>query len=489
MTIHYKVLLKVVGILVMVTGLSMLPSFFVSIIYGDPTEIIQSLFFSSVLPIVFGYTVFYAFKGYKQSLKLRDGFILLALCWLIASLVGSVPFIVSGAAANPVNAFFESVSGFSTTGASVFNDVESLPRGIIFWRATTQWVGGIGILVLAVGLMPSLGISGQNVLSNELPNLSLGKISTKMPDVIKTLYITYITFTIAEIIALKLAGLSVYDAVVHTFATVGTGGFTAYNDGISHFNSTGVYLIIMVFMLLCGINFNLYFSAIRRGIPHLVNDVEFRFYILAIAIASVLICGALLISGYSLNISKIAVESLFHTISIISTTGFTSADYMTWPIFCQAILLMLMFIGGCSSSTSGGVKAVRILVIIRYINHGIRSRLHPNSVEPITINGNSVPSNTVSGVTYHVFLYILMLFAGTFIISIDNMGLETSFSAVISCMGNIGPALGSIGATCSYGDFSWLSKLALCGSMLAGRLELYTLFILFTPRFWRPDNS
>lgn len=488
MTIHYKALLKVVGILVMVTGLSMLPSFFVSAFYHDSPGVGLTLFLCGLFFTWLGYMLFHMFRGYRQELKIRDGFLLLAVCWFTASIIGAIPLLITGAVSSPIDALFESVSGFCTTGSTVIGDIESMPRGIVFWRATTQWVGGIGILVLAIGLMPSLGITGQNVLSNELPNLSLGKISTRMPDVIKTLYVTYCTFTITEIIALKLAGLSFFDAVVHTFATVSTGGFTAYNDGMAHFDNTAVYVIVMIFMLLCGINFNLYYSALKRGIHALIDDVEFRFYFMAAVVSSAVICMTLLITSYDSDIYNLALESAFQVISVISTTGFTTADYMQWPVFCQAILLILMFIGGCSSSTSGGVKAVRILVILRYIVHGSHSRLHPNSIKPITINGNSVPNNTVTSVTYHVFLYIIIMFAGTFIVSIDNMGLETSFSAVITCMGNIGPALGDIGATGTFADFSWFSKLALCVSMLAGRLELYTLFILFTPRFWRPDN-
>lgn len=487
MGIHRRVILKLIGIVMMVIGISMLPSFLVSF-FCDGAKIWKPFAICIIVTVVLGFLIAKLTNAKRATLKLRDGFLLVAASWITASLVGAIPYFVTGSISSPIDCIFESVSGFSTTGASILYDVETLPRGILFWRAFTQWIGGIGILVFAVGLMPSLGISGQNVMSTDTPNLSLGKISTKMSDAIKTLYVTYIAFTMLETMLLALTGMSLYDALIHTFATVGTGGFSGYNDGIAHFNDPTVYTIIMIFMLLCGVNFNLYFLSISRGPLVIAKDVEFRFYIGAIVLISGIIAITLTVHGTFATSSESILESLFQTISIISTTGFSTSDYTHWPALCQMLLLILMFVGGCSSSTSGGVKAIRILVILRYITHGIRSRLHPNSVEPITVNGVAAPSNTITGVTYHIFLYIVMLFFGAFAISLENIDIETSFSAVITCMGNIGPAFGDIGTTDTFCDFNVFSKLILSAEMIAGRLELYTLFILFTPRFWNPNN-
>ena len=487
MNLQYGVVLKTTGTVMMVIGLSMLPSFFVCVFAGDSADIKLPFILSIAVVSLLGYTLRYAFRYARADLKLRDGFLLVAVCWIAASVTGAVPYIATGVLSDPFDAFFESVSGFSTTGASVIDDVESLPVGILFWRSFTQWIGGIGILVFAIGLMPSLGISGQNVMSPVTPNISLGKITTKMSDVVKTLYVTYFFFTGAEIIMLKLAGMSLFDAFVHTFSCVGTGGFTAYNDGISHFQSPAIYLVLMLFMLICGINFNLYFMSLRHGFSRLFGDIEFRFYISTIVVITMLMTMGLIAAGTDVFTDAL-LDGAFQTISIISTTGFTTADYTTWPYFCQMILLCLMFVGGCSSSTSGGVKAIRIVVIIKYIAYGIHNRLHPNSVEPIKINGQTVPPDTVSGVTYHILLYIVMMFAGSFILSLENISMADSFSSVITCMGNIGPAFGDIGTLGTFADHSWLSKLTLSAEMLAGRLELYTLFIIFTPRFWNPNN-
>ena len=471
----------------MVIGFSMLPSFFVSLICRDDSMISFRLVVTAITIILFGYLLKHMFQNAKGDLKLRDGFLLVALCWITASVMGAIPYMTTGVLTDPFDALFESVSGFSTTGASVISDVESLPRGILFWRSFTQWIGGIGILVFAIGLMPSLGISGQNVMSPDTPSISLGKITTKMSDVVKTLYITYFTFTIAEFILLKLAGMSYMDAAVHTFSCVGTGGFSSYNDGVAHFQSPAIYIILMVFMLICGINFNLYFLSLRHGISRLLSDLEFRFYALTILVVTCIVSMGLLASDTD-SLGDAALDGAFQTISIISTTGFTTADYTLWPYFCQMMLLCLMFVGGCSSSTSGGVKAIRIVVVFKYIAFGIHNRLHPNSVEPITINGQPIPSDTVSGVTYHIFLYIVLMFAGSFIVSLENISLTDSFTSVITCMGNIGPSFGQIGPLGTFEDHNWLSKLTLSAEMLAGRLELYTLFILITPRFWNPNN-
>ncbi|MBQ0078998.1 MAG: TrkH family potassium uptake protein [Eubacterium sp.] len=487
MRIHVRTVLNVTGIVMMVIGVAMLPSFLVSL-YCDEPRVWHSFIFAMLTCIVPGAFCFVLTTGEHESLKLRDGFLLVSLCWIVASVVGALPFLTTGVLTNPFDAFFESVSGFSTTGASVISDVESLPKGILFWRSFTHWIGGVGILVFAIALMPSLGISGQNVMSTDTPGLSLGKISPKLSDSMRTLYITYLLFTVVETILLKVGGMSLFDALIHTFGTVGTGGFSSYNEGFAHFDSPFIHIVVIVFMFLCGINFNLYYLSIRRGIFNLFRDIEFRFYALTILVVSVTIALALLVSGGFNHFTSAILDSVFQTVSIMTTTGYTTADYIKWPIVCQMLLLCLMFIGGCSSSTSGGVKSIRILVIIKYIHFGIRTRLHPNSIEPIRINGKSIPAETVSGVTYHIYLYIAIMFIGTFILSFENINMETCFSSVITCLGNIGPAFGDIGTIHTFVSYSSLSKLVLSAAMLAGRLELYTLFILFTPRFWNADH-
>lgn len=346
----------------------------------------------------------------------------------------------------------------------------------------------MGILIFAIALMPSLGISGQNIAVSEAPGPSLDKVTPKMSDTAKTLYTIYLLFTVLETILLMLGGMSLYDSLITTFGSVGTGGLSNYSDSIGHFDSTYLRMVVTAFMFLCGVNFNLYYHSIKQGIKAFTRDSEFKLYLFIFAFASMFIFVGLLVSGQYDSVELAFSDSVFQVSSILTTTGFITADYETWPAVCQLVILLLMFIGGCSSSTGGGVKVIRILVILKLIKRGISTRLHPNIVESIKLNGKNMPSDTVSAIVNHLFLYIVMIFAGAFIVSLENADLTTCFTSVITCIGNIGPGFGAVGAVDNFGGLSCLSKYLLSIYMLAGRLELYTLFIILTPRFWNPDR-
>jgi trk system potassium uptake protein TrkH len=309
-----------------------------------------------------------------------------------------------------------------------------------------------------------------------------------MSDTARALYVFYIFFTIAETVLLMFGGMNLYDALVHTFGTVGTGGFSPYNDSVAHFDSTYIKMVITAFMALCGVNFNLYFGLFKKGSRNILADAELKLYIFIIVLVTALIFAALLITGEYSSVGDAAVDSSFQTVSILTTTGYTTANYENWPVFCQMLILILMFIGGCSSSTSGGIKIIRIMVILKLIKRGFAMRLHPNVVETVKLNGRTMPSDTVSAISSHLFLYIAMVFVGAFIISFENVDIITCFSSVITCLGNIGPGFGLVGPANTFAELSGPSKLLLSLYMIAGRLELYTLFILFTPRFWSKNN-
>jgi len=403
-------------------------------------------------------------------------------------LLGAFPFMVTGSITNAADAFFESCSGFSTTGASILTDIEALPKGVLFWRSFTHWIGGIGILVFAIALMPSLGISGQNIVVSETPGPSLEKMTPKMSDTARTLFVIYFIFTILETILLMLGGLDLYDALIHTFGTVGTGGFSSYNASIGHFDSTYVRIVITAFMVLCGVNFNLYFFSVKRGPKVFWGDSEFKFYLAFFAAASLFLFIVLMTSGEYDSWKGAITDSSFQTASILTTTGYATADYETWPMICQMTLFIMMFMGGCSSSTGGGIKIIRVIVLLKLIRRGVATRLHPNVIETIKLNGQNMPSDTVSAIANHMFLYIAMVFAGAFFISFENADLMTCFSSVITCLGNIGPGFGTIGPAENFSMLSDFSKIFLSVYMIAGRLELYTLFILLTPAFWNQDQ-
>ncbi len=478
---------RIIGIVMMVVGFSMLPSVLVSFIYDD-AEVFLPFLLTMAISGTTGIILAKLCKKHTHQLKVRDGFLIVTLCWIISGILGAIPFMVTESIPHFADAFFESCSGFSTTGASILSDVEALPKGILFWRSFTHWIGGMGILIFAIALMPSLGISGQNIAVSEAPGPSLDKVTPKMSDTAKTLYTIYLLFTVAETVLLMLGGMSLYDALINTFGSVGTGGFSNYNNSIAHFDSTYIRMVITAFMVLCGVNFNLYYLAFKRGPGVFMKDSEFKLYLLIFAVASIFIFLVLLVSGQYNSVKLAFTDSVFQVSTILTTTGFATTDFEKWPLVCQMVLLLLMFVGGCSSSTGGGLKVVRLLVIFKLIKRGVSMRLHPNIVETVKLNGKTMPSDTVSAIANHVFLYIAMIFIGAFIISFENADITTCFTSVITCLGNIGPGFGTVGPTENFGGLSTLSKYLLSIYMLAGRLELYTLFILLTPRFWNPDR-
>lgn len=487
MNLNLSSVFRIIGIVLAVISLSMLPSFIVSLIYDGP-DVYSPFFIIMALCFFAGVSLMKLCSHRARKLKVRDGFLIVSICWLLSAAIGALPFIVTGSITDPVDAFFESCSGFSTTGSTILNDIEVLPRGILFWRSFTHWIGGMGILVFAIALMPSLGISGQNVAVSEAPGPSLDKITPKMSDTAKSLYIIYLIFTVAETILLMLGGMNLYDALIHTFGSVGTGGLSSYNDSVGHFDSMYINVVITVFMILCGVNFNLFFMAVKNGIRSLIDDFELRFYMLIFVAVSVIIFAALMITGTYTSVTSALSDSFFQVASILTTTGYSTADYETWPSVCQALIFMLMFIGGCSSSTGGGLKVIRIAVLLKLIKRGISTKLHPNVIETVKLNGRTISSDTVSSIASHTFLYILMVFAGAFIVSFENADLTTCFSSVITCLGNVGPGFGSVGPSETFAGMSALSKLLLSVYMIAGRLELYTMFVLIFPRFWNPDH-
>jgi trk system potassium uptake protein TrkH len=345
----------------------------------------------------------------------------------------------------------------------------------------------MGILIFAIALMPSLGISGQNAAASEAPGPTLDKVTAKMSDTAKSLYFIYILFTLVQTILLCLGGMSLFDALVHTFGTVGTGGFSSYNDGIAHFGSVYIEVVIIVFMILCGTNFNLFFLTFKQKYNYFIHDSEFKLYMGIIIVFSILIALNLAFSGVFSNGDSVR-HAVFNVSSVITTTGFATADFNLWPTFSKMLLLLLMFVGGCASSTGGGIKVIRILVLLKLIRRGIATRLHPNAVVNVRINDTTIPSDTVTNTACHAFIYLMIVFISTILISLDNFDLITNFTAVITCVGNIGPGFELVGPMGNFALFSGASKFLLSMLMLAGRLELFTLFIIFTPKFWHPDR-
>lgn len=483
--LNYKAIIKILGMLFLVIGFSLILPIIVGVYYGETNSIFA--FTSIALPLILiGTIIVKLLVTPSKNLMIRDGIVIVSTAWILAAILGSLPFIISGAITSPIDAFFETCSGFSTTGASILNDIESMPKSILFWRSFTHWLGGMGILVFAVALLPKLGINGKTIIQNETPGPILTKLTPRISDTARWLYYLYGAFTLIETIMLKLGGLSFFDAITHSFATLGTGGFSTYNDSIAHFTSPYIQLTITVFMLLSGINFNLYFILAQSGLKNIWKDSEFKAYILIIAITTAMLTIYLYFMHSYDTFFDSFLASFFQEVSIMTTTGFGTSDYTLWPTFAQMILFLLFFCGASSSSTGGGVKVVRIVILFKLIKRSISLKIHPNAVVQVKIDNQVLPRSVVSNAANFLFLYIGIVVFGALLISIDGHSMITNFTASASALGNIGPGFAEIGPTNNYSIFSDFSKFVLSVEMIAGRLELFTLIMLFSKKFWNP---
>ena len=476
------------GVLFLVLGMAFIPTIAVALIYREYFE--ASCFAATMVPcFIVGFVLMRIFSPSGLRTKQRDVYLIVSLCWIVSSIVGCIPLIVTGALPNPVDAFFEICSGFSTTGASVLNDIEGQARSVLFWRSFTHWLGGMGIIVFAAALLPSMGIGGQLVASAEAPGPTLSKTRAKFSDTAKDLYKLYLVFTGVEISLLMIGGLSLYDAAIHTFGTVGTGGFSNYSASVGHFQSPYIEWVIIVFMVLCGVNFNLYFLIPKKRIKEFFSDEELRLYLGLIVTLAGLSSVMLVAKGVFDNVGETIRTATFHIVSVITTTGYVTADFDLWPTFCKMALMLVMITGACQSSTGGGVKIIRILTSIKFVNRGFFLKLHPNRVSNLTINKKKVEQNVATDIVYFVFLYVATLFIGAFLISFDGKDMITNFSAAMTCLSNVGPGFGGVGPAFNFSGYSDFSTFILAILMIAGRLELFTFVMLFSPHFWNSNRA
>jgi trk system potassium uptake protein TrkH len=485
MGFNYNSIMLIMGKIFIVSGLAMTFPLLVAIIYGEKE--MYSAFYGIVIPaIMAGIIITMAVTPSNKAIRIRDGFLIVALVWILVTLLGAFPFVLSEKMSF-VDSFFEMASGFSTTGASILTDIESMPYSILFWRSFTHWLGGLGIVIFAIAIMPQLNIGGFNILRAETPGPTYEKISPKFKGQARILFTIYLILTIAETLLLKVGGLNWFDALVHTFGTVGTGGFSSYNDSLGHFQSTYVSLVVTLFMVLSALNFTLYYTSMKRGLHGFFKDSEFRFFMIIIFVATALIS----LNLFSSNLYDLPIalrESAFQVASVITTTGYATVNYDLWPTFSKAILFCLMMVGGCSGSTGGGLKAIRALIILRFIRRGILVRLHPSAVCTVRLGPKTVPGDVVTAVGGFSLLYVATIMFSAVIISFDNHDMVTSLTAAMACIGSIGPGFGGVGPAMNYSIFSDPIKIFLSFLMLAGRLELFTLFMLFTPKFWNRNS-
>ena len=423
------------------------------------------------------------FKPRMRELYAREGFVCVGLSWLVMSLLGCVPFLISGDIPSFVDAFFETVSGFTTTGASILNDVESLSRAGLFWRSFTHWIGGMGVLVFLMAVMPMSGERSMHIMRAEVPGPTVGKLVPRARETARILYIIYTGLTVAETIFLMFGGMSFYEALLHAFASAGTGGFSTRADSIAAFDSAYIEGVIGVFLILFGTNFNLFYLILIGRWKDALKSEELHWYwaILAVSIAAITV-GICPIYG---GLRTAFRHAFFNVATISSTTGFGTEDFTKWPSFVQTMIVGLMFIGGCAGSTGGGLKVSRVILLFKTAAADVKKMVHPRSVNRVQMDGQRVSRETASAVYTFFTMFIMILLGCTLLVSFDGYDFTTNFTAALSCISNIGPGLSLIGPKGNFTIFSDLSKIAMSFTMLCGRLEIYAILLLFAPSTWR----
>jgi trk system potassium uptake protein len=471
----------VLGLLVLCIGLLMaVPAVFAWYYGGND---LAAILISAGITVSVGAFMALAFR-FRGEMMLRDSFAVVALGWVMASAFGALPFYLSGEISLYSDAFFESMSGFTTTGATILVRVEDLSHGLLFWRSLTHWIGGMGIIVLSLAILPMLGVGGMQLYKAEIPGPTPDKITPRIRQTAMTLWGVYLILSGIEALLLLVGGLNLHEALCQTFGTMATGGFSTRTASIGGFNSVFIESVIIVFMLIAGTNFSLHYHALRGKPSTYWKSEEFRFYLGIVVVFSILLTADNLITG-ALSAGDAVRHSLFQTVSITTTTGFTTADFGGWSTSAQLILLFLMFIGGCAGSTGGSIKVLRVMILFKQGLIELKRMLHPRAVMPVRVDDKTVSQGLIINILGFMFLYIGILLVSTFAMTLMGLDLVSAFASVTASIGNIGPGLGSVGPAENYQHIPLAGKWLLSFCMLAGRLEIYTILVLFTKDFWR----
>ncbi|WP_053990226.1 TrkH family potassium uptake protein [Mangrovimonas sp. TPBH4] len=493
--LNFKIIFHFFGLLLLFNGGFMLISALVSSLYSEP-ETLQ-IFMSGILVLLVGTFLMVSTKNHSKEMKKREGYIVVTFGWIVMAASGALPYLLTNTIPTFTSAFFETMSGYTTTGATILNDIEVVSKGVLFWRSTTHWIGGMGIIVLAVAILPLLGIGGMQLFAAEAPGPSADKLHPRITDTAKRLWLIYFGYTAAETILLKVAGMSFFDAINHSMSTLSTGGFSTKNASVAYWNGQPlIQYIIILFMFLAGTNFVLSYFVFKGTVQKAIRDEELRLYFKFISVFTI-IAAIIIYFRADLGISSIdhpmvwgRAESsfrhaLFQVLTVITTTGFITADYTLWTPFLLVFFFGLMFLGGSAGSTSGGVKVVRHLILIKNGFLEFKRSLHPNAILPVRYNTKSIQGDIVFNILGFFILYMLAFIVGGLGFSMFKLDFESSIGLAASSLGNIGPALGKFGPVNNYAALPMLGQWWASFLMLLGRLELFTVLILLTPFFWR----
>ncbi|MBN1849997.1 MAG: TrkH family potassium uptake protein [Deltaproteobacteria bacterium] len=480
---HLNIIFRFVGILVLFLGVSMSAPLMVSIIMADGAS--WGIFYSILLSLAIGVLLLLVTQKDPDShLNHRDGVAVVTLGWVAAGLVGAIPFLFTGAISGLTDAYFETMSGFTTTGATILRDIEGLPRSIVLWRSIIQWFGGMGIIVLSIAILPFLGVGGMQLYKAEVPSPVVDKLKPRISDTAKMLWKVYLSITFLQVILLFAGGMSLFDAVNHAFCTMPTGGFSPKNSSIAYYNNSYFDGVIIIFMLLAGINFSLHYRLIKGEFTIFGKDPECRFFLIIVAV---------FITMVTLNIYGVVYDSFttafrfaaFQVVSIITTTGFVTADFEAWPILSQSILIVCMFLGSMAGSTGGGIKTLRVILLIKHGYREIFRIIHPHAVTTVKMGRRVVPPEILGSIWGFFILYLILFVISSLIMASIGLDMISSFISVAACIFNVGPGLGIVGPMDNYQVIPFTGKWVLIFCMLLGRLEIYTVIVLLMPEYWR----
>ena len=476
---NYKIIAYTLGWVLNIEAACLVLPLICSVIYKEPTVGILGI--CIILCLVFG--ILLTIKSPKnKAIYAKEGFVTVALAWIVMSIFGSLPFVLSGYIPSFVDALFETVSGFTTTGASILSDVEALPKSLLFWRSFTHWIGGMGVLVFLIAILPLSGGNNMHLIKAESTGPSVGKIVPKVKSTAKILYGLYILLTVIEIVLLLVYGLDIFSAITLSFGTAGTGGFGVLNSSIGDY-SAPIQIIITIFMFLFGVNFSLYYLLLLGKVRDVLKSSELKTYFAIVTISTILIC--INCADMFESISDALRHSAFQVASIITTTVYSTCDFDLWPSFSKTILVLLMFIGACAGSTGGGIKVSRIIILFKSIIKEVKLAVHPKSTHKITMDGHILEHNVIRVTNVYMASFIAIFVVSLLIASLDNFDFTTNFTAVSAMINNIGPGLAGVGPTQNFSQFSVITKLTFILDMLIGRLEIFPIMVLFSPYTWR----
>lgn len=481
---NLKHVLKIISILLLIIAAFMLIPAAIAFFHNETLEF-RSFLLPIVIIILFSSLILFLFRNVKQNnLTTRDGFLFVVFSWVLASFFGALPYYFSNVMPCFADAYFETMSGFSTTGASILTEIQTLPKSILFWRSLTHWLGGMGIVVLTVAILPLLGIGGLQLIKAEAPGPSVDKITPRVAKTAKILWYIYLGMTILQTVLLMFGGMNLYDSLTHTFGTLATGGFSTKNSSVGHYNSAYIDGIITLFMILAGVNFTLHYRLLCRKFTNVFKDIELKSYLFIFFIATIFITFNLYGSVYN-SVSKSFRFASFQVASILTTTGYATANFEAWPYMSQTLLFILMFVGGCSGSTGGGIKVIRIVTLLRQGINEMKYLLHPRGIFTLHIGKNTIKKDIAYSISGFFFLYVFLIIITTLVVATAQNDIMTALTTALATVGNIGPGFGKIGPTDNYHFYPSYVKWFLSFAMLVGRLELYTVLVIFTPTFWK----